>query len=487
MKMPSTLILTILFGYICTSIAEDFPSFYDIFERSLLSDGDFPKLEFEDNHFARLKREQTDSKKDESESSEGVNDFDYADRYRSFVEKHFRDRDNQRKNDEIKADKDYEYRFNYEPSADYERIKNLSEQQAQELKKNPGNCKSVTKDNMICQICEDASSGSKSESCAFASAPNHKKYAFTKERNYNSKDDQKPQSEEDCESGEEGGEADDYEDGDEIEENNEEEDEEQGAEEEEVEPQKRYSPLVQKPNNQENEKQINPQKRYLPQADIAKINGGGYRYLPATKDVEPVPIGDYSYKNLHTQVFPGPLAANEKLQKKAKNNDDVHILNYNSRKDVDKVLEEFRNRDWSKCTKAKKKELTCYQCKDPSGVKHEECMYISEPQNQKLTQKQTKNPKKKVIVTKKVTKKTSPKGKKDNVKITKKTKKVTIKKGNNYDISPIQRSAKLIDATVTPSDKQTVKRTISVRSKVNNDKEPARVMHYEHQIMHYTR
>jgi hypothetical protein len=173
---------------------QDIPSFYEVFEKSIMTEGEFPKLEFEDGRFARLKREEKDQSKENA-------DFDYAERYRAFVEEHFRDRDDKRKKDDIKADKDYEYRFDYEPSTDYERIKSMSEKQAQELKKNgDGNCKSVKKGDSICQVCEDPNTGSKSESCAFASEPHHKKYAFSNERNYNSKDDE-PESQEECENG----------------------------------------------------------------------------------------------------------------------------------------------------------------------------------------------------------------------------------------------------------------------------------------------
>jgi hypothetical protein len=49
-----------------------------------------------------------------------------------------------------------------------------------------------------------------------------------------------------------------------------------------------------------------------------------------------------------------------------------------AKKDVDRALAEFKTKDWSNCDQMEKGDLTCYYCKDKGGVKHEECMYVSE-------------------------------------------------------------------------------------------------------------
>uniref|UniRef100_A0A1Y1KED6 Uncharacterized protein n=1 Tax=Photinus pyralis TaxID=7054 RepID=A0A1Y1KED6_PHOPY len=48
------------------------------------------------------------------------------------------------------------------------------------------------------------------------------------------------------------------------------------------------------------------------------------------------------------------------------------------KRDVERVLEEFSKKDRSNCEQVKKKGMTCYLCVDKKGIKHEECMYISE-------------------------------------------------------------------------------------------------------------
>lgn len=50
------------------------------------------------------------------------------------------------------------------------------------------------------------------------------------------------------------------------------------------------------------------------------------------------------------------------------------------KKDLEKALGEFQNRDWSNCKKIVKKKLTCYQCVDKNGVSNEECMYVEASQ-----------------------------------------------------------------------------------------------------------
>lgn len=49
--------------------------------------------------------------------------------------------------------------------------------------------------------------------------------------------------------------------------------------------------------------------------------------------------------------------------------------------ELKKALGEFRQKDRSNCTKIQREKMTCWQCIDSTGAKHEECMYVasSEP------------------------------------------------------------------------------------------------------------
>lgn len=49
--------------------------------------------------------------------------------------------------------------------------------------------------------------------------------------------------------------------------------------------------------------------------------------------------------------------------------------------ELKKALGEFHQKDRSNCTKVQRDKMTCWQCIDKTGAKHEECMYVasSEP------------------------------------------------------------------------------------------------------------
>ncbi|CAH1993937.1 unnamed protein product [Acanthoscelides obtectus] len=58
--------------------------------------------------------------------------------------------------------------------------------QAEKIKKNPENCQKVDREGMTCMVCKDKTSGGNYESCSYASAPTEKKYAYVKEKKYDS-------------------------------------------------------------------------------------------------------------------------------------------------------------------------------------------------------------------------------------------------------------------------------------------------------------
>uniref|UniRef100_A0A182SKR4 Uncharacterized protein n=1 Tax=Anopheles maculatus TaxID=74869 RepID=A0A182SKR4_9DIPT len=157
----------------------------------------------EHNERELLPEEQDDDDEEErnekDNSGESTDVDDYAERYEQFIAKHFEDLDNKRKksapqrkapkkkkpatedaNDEDdEEDGDYKFdRFDYSSSEDYERIKAESEEQSRQLAKNPGNCRTYEKDGMVCSVCHDPASDSASESCAYATEPHHRKYAY---------------------------------------------------------------------------------------------------------------------------------------------------------------------------------------------------------------------------------------------------------------------------------------------------------------------
>lgn len=276
-------------------------------------------------------------------------------------------------------------------SSEYDRIKLLSDQQQTEIKKNPKHCKIVIKKEMKCTVCKNPETGAHSESCSFSSVPTDKKYAYIKERNYNSKDDE----DDDDESGE-------YAD-------NEGEDELQHRtashkKEKRIitstttnapptirrQPSRRQSytkspPLYYSTSTRYPIKRSttisttlattkqprNVGRRYTSQYRVAESRPEP-QLIDRPKQILIEPKDDY-----FAQVF--PQSNNGKLQEiKERHDDDIEFLpNYDSMKDVDKVLAEFNKKDWSKCKKEIKDDLTCYHCKDDKGVRHEECVYVS--------------------------------------------------------------------------------------------------------------
>lgn len=62
-------------------------------------------------------------------------------------------------------------------------------------------------------------------------------------------------------------------------------------------------------------------------------------------------------------------------------------------RNLNQALTDFNTKDWSKCNKVMKGELTCYYCKDAVGATQEECMFVSStnPKNIRVERHETKN------------------------------------------------------------------------------------------------
>uniref|UniRef100_A0A182JXA7 Uncharacterized protein n=1 Tax=Anopheles christyi TaxID=43041 RepID=A0A182JXA7_9DIPT len=443
-------------------------------EKELLADVHEEDLDEDDEE-----EEEGKATSGEAADVESTDVDDYAERYEQFIAKHFEDLESKRQksapqrkapkpadqdkeNDEKEEeDGDYKFdRFDYSSSEDYERIKAESEEQSRRLAKNPKNCHTYEKDGMICSVCHDPASDSASESCAYATEPHHRKYAYVKERNYDSKKDDPNR-----------GKVVNEEDGDD-------EPEHTRAETRTERQTEGAGDVVRTtPTTASRRHPAHPLRKptLRSKPHQSATNGGGYRYQPT----------DLRSNRASMKL---KIAADREADVPAKAEDaNIYVMNYESEPDeVAKVLAEFKARDWSNCRKGKRMddgELTCYQCTDAAGVNHEECMYVSESRHvpsepvrpppsmasQLLKQQQAHKRKKVVALSRK-------------------------------ELAALEPSASVSGGPV--KEKQTVKRTVSFRSFITGSArgEPAsssssyvapagfdgdeRVIRYEHHISH---
>lgn len=231
---------------------------------------------------------------------------------------------------------------------DYERIKALSQKQVHELQKNPGNCKHVERDGMICSTCEDPVTGDSSESCEYASKPYDRKLAYLTKKSHNQKkvpiEIDEPVNH-------------DHED---------EEDEE-----------KPINPPPRGPK---------PSKSIHNESDDADY--GGYKLANTNDDVD-----DYESESKFARLKAEPKKPVVKQQQQQLQRKPIHTQNSNQNqnhdfeiiptsefksKNLNQAMTDFKTKDWSKCEKIIKGDMTCYSCRDKKGVKQEECMFIQE-------------------------------------------------------------------------------------------------------------
>ncbi|KAJ8722711.1 hypothetical protein PYW07_003891 [Mythimna separata] len=237
--------------------------------------------------------------------------------------------------------KDYEYPYSYDSGYDhkeYDRIKDLSEKQAAEIKQNPGNCKEVKKDGMTCTTCKDPKTGGNFESCSYVAEPKNNKYAYSKERKFDSNDEpdeaNAPQQAEPAQKSEKYTQADDS-------------------------SEHKYAKLSAPPKASHEDDSGEKYKAYYKHTSKPTPSEA----LRAADDKQSSEEeGDrssgkaYDYK----KALPGFYTDNE------------------PKKDVEHVLAEFKKKDRSSCKKVQKNGMTCFQCIDSNGLKNEECMFVSE-------------------------------------------------------------------------------------------------------------
>lgn len=241
---------------------------------------------------------------------------------------------------------------------DYDRIKALSQKQVQELQKKPENCKHVKRDGMICSTCEDPDTGDTSESCEYASKPYDRKLAYLTKKSQHQKNKVPIEIDEPA--------------------NHEHEPEE------------------------DEEKPVNPPPRgpkplKTVNSESEDADDGGYKIAEFNDDVD-----DYESESKFARLKVAPKNQQQQQQKVTKPRKQLQQLQQQQNKNQDfeiiptsefktkglnQAMTDFKTKDWSKCEKMTKGDMTCYNCRDKKGVKQEECMFIQESSPKGVTVK----------------------------------------------------------------------------------------------------
>lgn len=349
----------------------------------------------------------------------------------------------------------YDQRFH---DNEYARVRQAAKQQEKAIvKSNPKHCRTEYKNDMECIVCKNPKSGSHSQQCSFSSTAPKKKYAYTKERNFQSPSTKQQQSNnDDADDGADDETGDNDDDGDDNDDTSEEEEtpttpappprHKKGHKKSTGHNRKssrsghyadEFRPSLQTSNN--NQQRISSSE-WQPVPDTVRFRGYAAQSSelhPYVVDLEPFLYGvrasesldggkdaarhakretakdehdgssydGFSFERFFARDFPeaksagliravkdgadnGPTKGESKEDddnddKNNDNNDDddgpdaaEFVPDYRNQ-NVERALAAFKTRDWSKCDKSKRDELTCYVCHDENGVRHEECMFES--------------------------------------------------------------------------------------------------------------
>lgn len=260
---------------------------------------------------------------------------------------------------------------------DYDRIRDES----QKAKKSKY-CRVERRGNMFCNVCYNPKNGDSAESCSFRQDPHEKKYAFAKEKKYRNKD--------------------------------------EPEREREFVTQRPYYPrprapytrpipapayrrpaytmayvprygYVLAPNRQSPPRNIafgkSVPKRYIyagqesrPQREIVGVTSREQQSKDEDDSSSSSTSGSTSIEDVFTK---GENSYINRLMKNHTNNEENHDFHpkYTMNDGVDKILAEFKTKDWSRCEHSVKGDLSCYMCKKSNGGKQEECVYDSATQN----------------------------------------------------------------------------------------------------------
>lgn len=320
--------------------------------------------------------------------SKRSNDAGYDKTYDKFISRNFptaksgyidngksqrQTQDEESEEDESEEEQDTDV---YENNQEYERIKAVSEDHAKKLSKKTANCEEYLQNGMICKSCKDPNTGDTSESCNYSSDPVDKKVAFTKSKNYAY--DRHPLTDE----------------------NEQEEPEEEVVVVSEPPKEELVTPSIKKKPLKRNyprkvkktrrlakpKQQLQPEHREIDEAN----DYGAYKLADFNEDV-----ADYDQpRSAPLKVYPGDSPV-DNPQDQENINTEYEILPQSefNENNFEKVLSEFKKKDFSNCKKTTKGELTCYVCKDRAGLKQEECMFVSQtnPKNKKISFTESKS------------------------------------------------------------------------------------------------
>lgn len=245
---------------------------------------------------------------------------------------------------------------------DYDRVKQESNK-----KKKSKHCKTEKRGNMVCNVCHNPKNDESSEQCSYSSDPPDKKYAYSKGKKFNSKDN-----------------------------DNSREDQEQHRELTTRRPQfyhYRHNHPVSPPHYR---KYPQPAIRYgTPRYQIyrpipAMILRPTTHYYPRKQQPSRYPrrytqVGQES--RLHKDVIGYEYGRpRNSAMKRVKNNNqrvkskrtpkNEHVFGRASDENVDQKFADFITKDWSNCERSFENGLICYECDDKKGS-HKECMFVS--------------------------------------------------------------------------------------------------------------
>lgn len=122
-------------------------------------------------------------------------------------------------------------------------------------------------------------------------------------------------------------------------------------------------------------KAARPAKQYKSEMEDAG-DYGAYKLAGYNSDVDDY---DEHEKFAHLKVEP-------KKNEEGKKDFEILPQSQFKTKNLNQALTDFNTKDWSKCSKVMKGDMTCYYCKDAKGATQEECMFISStnPKNLKV-------------------------------------------------------------------------------------------------------
>lgn len=225
-------------------------------------------------------------------------------------------------------------------------------------------CKTEKRGNMVCNVCHDSKNDESSEQCSFSSDPPDKKYAYSKGKKYNSKDN-----------------------------SNEDHDEHKEITTRRPQTYYRYNhhPVPKTYYRKYPQYGAPRYKVYRPApVPIMIIRPKTHYYPPRRPQPNPYPrryahVGQES--RLHKDVVGFDYVRPKNLTTKRSKNDNrsgknkktvknQQIAGRASDENVDQKFTDFITKDWSNCERSFENNLICYECQDKNGS-HKECMFVS--------------------------------------------------------------------------------------------------------------